>query len=88
MKYLLGYDIGSSSIKAALLDIETGKAVASAFSPSSEMNIDAPQPGFAEQEPEKWWEEVQNATRMLRNQVSFTGEKWRELEFLIRCTAW
>jgi len=37
MAYLLGYDVGSSSIKAALLEAETGKTVASATSPKKEM---------------------------------------------------
>jgi xylulokinase len=37
MKFLLGFDIGSSSVKATLLEIATGKTAASAFSPSSEM---------------------------------------------------
>ena len=43
MKYLLGYDIGSSSIKASLLDIDTGKCVAAAASPKQEMEIAVPQ---------------------------------------------
>ena len=42
MKYLLGYDIGSSSIKVSLLDIATGKAVATAISPRQEMEISVP----------------------------------------------
>ncbi len=75
MKYLLGYDIGSSSIKACLLEIESGKAVASAFSPAVEMEMTAPQPGFAEQEPERWWKEVQNATAMLKKQFSFEKDE-------------
>lgn len=75
MKYLLGYDIGSSSIKASLLEIQTGKAVASAFSPSVEMEMMAPKPGFAEQEPETWWKEVQNATALLKKQIAFAPEE-------------
>ncbi|MGA0557135.1 xylulokinase [Larkinella sp. VNQ87] len=53
--YLLGFDVGSSSVKACLLEAETGTVVASAFFPESEMAIDAPQPGFAEQHPDSWW---------------------------------
>ena len=54
--YLLGLDIGSSSVKTALVDIATGKSVAQAQSPETEMKIDAPQSGWAEQNPDLWWE--------------------------------
>ena len=51
---LLGIDIGSSSIKAAIVDAGTGVCVGSAFSPETEMNISAPQAGWAEQLPSDW----------------------------------
>lgn len=66
---LLGYDIGSSSIKASLLDASTGKVVASAASPRSELPILAGQPGWAEQHPEVWWEHLCVASAKLREQV-------------------
>jgi len=63
---LLGYDIGSSAIKAALLDAETGTVVASARAPSDEeMTMEAPKPGWAEQPPERWWHYIQAATDAL-----------------------
>ena len=71
MKYLIGYDIGSSSIKASLLDITTGKAVASATSPRQEMEISVPRAGWAEQDPNRWWQEVVNATAALRAAPGF-----------------
>jgi xylulokinase len=71
LKYFIGYDLGSSSVKAALLDIETGQPVESAFSPLVEMKIHAPRAGFAEQEPEFWWEELIGATRLLKNKIHF-----------------
>jgi xylulokinase len=71
MKYLLGYDIGSSSVKVSLLEAETGKTVASATSPSVEMAMSAPKSGWAEQLPDMWWQEVQNATALLRGGFSF-----------------
>ena len=74
MKYLLGFDIGSSSVKATLLEIVTGKTAASAFSPSSEMTMQSLQPGFAEQDPEMWWKELVNAVNKLHQQISFNGE--------------
>jgi xylulokinase len=56
--YLMGYDIGSSSVKATLLDADTGAVAASATSPQKELAILAVQPGWAEQDPRTWWEHV------------------------------
>ena len=52
--YLLGIDIGSSSVKAAIVDAESGICLASAYSPVSEMQISAARPGWAEQNPSDW----------------------------------
>jgi xylulokinase len=71
VKYFLGYDLGSSSVKAALLDAASGKPLASAFSPAAEMKISSPKAGFAEQEPETWWKELINATNLLRKKYPF-----------------
>ena len=60
--YLLGYDVGSSSVKASLINAETGRPVASAFHPKQEMKIDAPKPGWAEQDPNQWWTNLILAT--------------------------
>ena len=60
--YLLGYDIGSSSVKASLVEAETGKCAASAFFPPQEAPISAPQPGWAEQNPAEWWSYLKQAT--------------------------
>ncbi len=62
---LLGYDLGSSSIKATLLNSVTGEAVASATYPKQEMQILSKRTGWAEQEPETWWTNVKNATNEL-----------------------
>jgi len=61
--YLLGYDIGSSSIKAALIEIKTGKTVSRVQHPKVEMDMLALHPGWAEQEPEDWWKSVCAATQ-------------------------
>ena len=60
--YLLGYDIGSSSVKASLVDAQSGRCVASSFYPKSEAAIIAVKPGWAEQEPSSWWENLKLAT--------------------------
>ena len=64
--HLLGFDVGSSSIKASLVAVESGEVVASATSPDSELVIDAPQAGWAEQHPDLWWEHMTRAVSMLR----------------------
>ena len=75
MKYLLGYDLGSSSVKVSLMEAATGKMLASAQSPPSEMAMDAPQAGWAEQHPDMWWAELINATNLLRGRISFKSEE-------------
>ena len=52
---LLGIDLGSSSVKASVIDGESGRCLASAFYPKDEMKIIATKPGWAEQDPETWW---------------------------------
>ena len=59
--YLLGLDIGTSSIKAAILDAETGTCTANCQSPEKEMEILTPKSGWAEQDPEIWWKHTQMA---------------------------
>ena len=56
--YTLGVDVGSSSVKASLVNVETGKCVASTFFPKTEAKIIAVNPGWAEQDPESWWENL------------------------------
>ena len=60
--YLLGYDIGSSSVKACIVEAETGKCVASTFFPKSEAPIISKQSGWAEQNPKDWWQYLKSAT--------------------------
>ena len=60
---LLGIDLGSSSVKASVLDGETGVCLASAFMPQNEMEIIARQPGWAEQEPSVWWASLKDAVK-------------------------
>lgn len=61
--YLLGCDIGSSSVKASIVDAQTGQAVASDFYPKEEAAIKAIRPGWAEQDPEQWWIDLTQAVR-------------------------
>ncbi len=63
--YLLGYDIGSSSVKASLVDATTGKCVSSAFFPKVEAEIIAIKQGWAEQQPDQWWKHLKQSTQAI-----------------------
>jgi xylulokinase len=63
--YLIGYDIGSSSIKAALVEVSSGATLGVVQHPEQEMPISSPEPDWAEQDPEDWWKAVCLATRKL-----------------------
>lgn len=63
--YSIGYDIGSSSIKVALVETATGKSVTVVSEPSVEMEMLAVQNGWAEQHPDDWWLHICNATKRL-----------------------
>lgn len=56
--YSLGIDIGSSSIKVSVLDVDKGCCVCSSTNPGTEMPISAPRKGWAEQDPGMWWKYV------------------------------
>ncbi len=73
--YLLGYDIGSSSVKACLVEAESGKIVASDFFPKVEMQIIAQKPGWAEQEPESWWANLKLAHQSVMAQSGVNSEE-------------
>ena len=68
-KYLLGYDVGSSSVKASLVDISTGKCAANAFFPKSEAPIVSRKIGWAEQDPQMWWDNLKLATAEVLSKV-------------------
>ena len=60
--YLLGYDIGSSSVKASIIDSQNGHCLASDFFPRQEAEIISKKAGWAEQDTAKWWEYLKMAT--------------------------
>ncbi|HEY3389047.1 MAG TPA: FGGY family carbohydrate kinase [Prolixibacteraceae bacterium] len=71
--YLLGIDIGSSSVKASILNGETGEIAGSSFYPKSEMTIIAKQSGWAEQQPELWWENLKLAILEAKTLAKISG---------------
>lgn len=72
--YLLGYDIGSSSVKVSLVNVDSGETVASDFYPKKEMEIIALKPGWAEQEPSVWWSNLKMAHQSVMSQSKVRAE--------------
>ena len=67
--YLLGYDIGSSSVKGSVVDAQSGKTVAFASYPEHEAPIISQKAGWAEQEPRMWWGDLKVVTQKLLQTV-------------------
>lgn len=70
----MGFDVGSSSVKASLVDIERGDIAASAFYPEKEAPIVAVRTGWAEQDPQMWWDNAKLALRKIMHQAGAKGE--------------
>jgi xylulokinase len=73
--YLLGFDIGSSSVKVSLVNAENGNCTASSYSPKEEMLITALHPGWAEQDPGLWWENLKAALSEVLHKSGTDPEK-------------
>ena len=71
-QYLLGFDVGSSSVKASLVEVESGLCAATAFYPQSEAPIKSVHSGWAEQSPDDWWQYMKQA---LAQVMSETGAR-------------
>ena len=69
--YLLGIDIGTSSIKVSVVEASTSQCIASAQFPETESAITSLEKGWAEQSPEMWWEHIQQAILKLNNTKKF-----------------
>ncbi len=87
-KLLLGLDIGSSSVKASLLDASTGKSIASKAFPEEEMPINAPQTGWAEQDPEMWWTYVKETIAFVCQKAQVKNGELKGIGIATRCTDW
>ena len=73
-RYLLGFDVGSSSVKASLVNAETGKCVATAFYPEKEAPIMAVKAGWAEQDPQMWWDNAKLSLKKIMADADVKGE--------------
>ncbi len=75
--YFIGYDLGSSSLKTALVESQTGEVVAVGKTPDSELQIHAPQAGWAQQDPELWWDCVCKGTREILRKTGVSKQAIR-----------
>ncbi|MCI9846053.1 xylulokinase [Flavobacterium pectinovorum] len=73
--YYIGYDIGSSSVKVALVEAATGKKVIVLNEPQNEMEILSLQPDWAEQDPEMWWQYICTATKRAIKEANIEASK-------------
>nr|WP_129732932.1 FGGY family carbohydrate kinase [Parabacteroides goldsteinii] len=71
--YLLGCDIGSSSVKASIVDVNSGLTVGADFYPKEEAPIKAVKPGWAEQNPDDWWKYLKEAIKGAIAQAGIDG---------------
>ena len=69
--FFLGIDLGSSSVKTCIYDIGSGKSIDSFTYPDSEMEIISEQDGWAEQDPNYWWECISHTFDHLREKNDF-----------------
>ena len=77
--YALGYDVGSSFIKASVVDIELGTVVSSVSYPDRELAINSPVAGWAEQDPQSWWDAIVGATRLVASRASISLQDVRTI---------
>jgi xylulokinase len=76
-QYLLGLDVGSSSVKASLVNVESGQSEATTFFPETEAPIKSIKAGWAEQDPEMWWT---NAKLAIAKVMEMSGAAKEEIK--------
>ncbi len=64
-QYYIGFDLGSSSIKVAIVDALTGENILSIHEPKHEMSILSEQSDWAEQDPNNWWKYLCEGTKRI-----------------------
>ena len=72
-RYLLGLDVGSSSVKASVVDSIDGKCCGTSFFPKQEAPIKALRAGWAEQAPNDWWQYAKDAIGECLGKASVAG---------------
>ena len=84
----IGFDIGSSFIKAALVDTETGKSIERIRLPETEIPIIASEIGWAEQDPELWWKYLCEATKSLIKKANIKSDQISSIGISTKCMDW
>tara|TARA_Y100000746_G_scaffold56542_1_gene45685 strand:+ start:1032 stop:2516 length:1485 start_codon:yes stop_codon:yes gene_type:complete len=73
--YYLGLDVGSSSVKAAIVDAKSGKSVLSVHEPKNEMSINSIKNDWAEQDPNMWWNYACDAIKRVCKESNIDSKK-------------
>jgi len=73
--YYIGYDLGSSSVKVAIVNAQTGQKIISLNEPKNEMEITAIHADWAEQNPDIWWQHVCTATKRAISEANIDATK-------------
>jgi xylulokinase len=71
----LGIDVGSSSVKLTVLDGDSGKCLAAISYPETELVIESPLAGYAEQNPEVWWDCIKQGAAKLFSSGKFDPKR-------------
>ena len=74
--YFLGIDLGSSSVKTSLFDSDKGDTIDSITYPEKEMKIVSKKKGWAEQDPNYWWQCIEKCLITLKNRNNFDLVKY------------
>lgn len=77
--YLLGYDIGTSSVKASIVEAQTGQCIASASAPDTEAPVKSLNTGWAEQWPGSWWTYLKATTEHVLKKAAIDAEDIKAL---------